>query len=54
MRSDDEAGRLYVKAEFARDLLACFSDDDLRAKGQDPDELRRLVREAGLDDDGPH
>jgi hypothetical protein len=46
-----DAGRIYVKAELARDFLAAFSDDQLRSMGQNPDELRRLVREAGLDED---
>jgi hypothetical protein len=43
-----EYGRLYVPAEMARDLLNNFSDDELRAMGQDPDELRRMVEKPAL------
>lgn len=46
-------GRLYVPAEMARDLLNNFTDDELRAMGQDPDELRRMVEKAGLADEPP-
>jgi hypothetical protein len=40
---DAYVARQYRLCQIARDLLLAFSDDELRADGQDPDQLRRTA-----------
>jgi len=51
LRGTPEYHREHRKAQIVRDILATFTDDHLRAVGTDPDELRRMVEQAGLTDE---